>query len=209
MFNVTIIKLRDIIKFIIVSILIYVLIKFMINNVTIKNILNKPISINTSDFVQFSINCESNLIKNISNQENFAEQTEDIEEDFDTLALKSILKIGTSVFASEENDGQDNEIKSTAETEEQASETTNQDDLQETTTDLTTEVVTANPIAENYNKEYNGIKIKNETSFELTDDILNTESLDIDTNNIIIFHTHTCESYTPSENSNYEASRKL
>ena len=32
---------------------------------------------------------------------------------------------------------------------------------------------------------------------------MNTE-LDIDKNNILIFHTHTCESYTPSETYPYE-----
>ena len=70
-------------------------------------------------------------------------------------------------------------------------------------------MVTPNPIKEVYNKEYNGIKIKNETDFELTDDILNCDNLSIDTNNVIIFHTHTCESYTQTEKYQYEESRKF
>ena len=62
---------------------------------------------------------------------------------------------------------------------------------------------------EKYNKEYNGIKIKNETSYELTDEILNPNNLDIRKDNVTIFHTHTCESYTQSENYKYTPSRKL
>ena len=66
-----------------------------------------------------------------------------------------------------------------------------------------TQIVTKNPISESFNNEINGVKIKNETSFDIPDDIMNTE-LDIDKNNILIFHTHTCESYTPSETYPYE-----
>ncbi len=70
-------------------------------------------------------------------------------------------------------------------------------------TDVATEIVTQNPITENCNVELNGVKIKNETSFEINESILNTE-LGINKNNILIFHTHTCESYTPTEQYNYQ-----
>lgn len=69
--------------------------------------------------------------------------------------------------------------------------------------DVATEIVTQNPISENCNVELNGVKIKNETSFEINDSIMNTE-LNINKNNILIFHTHTCESYTPTEQYNYQ-----
>lgn len=72
-----------------------------------------------------------------------------------------------------------------------------------------TEVVTADPLVERYNRDYHGVKIKNETDFELTDDILNPEGLSINKNNIIIFHTHTCESYTQSEAYTYEETRNI
>ena len=66
-----------------------------------------------------------------------------------------------------------------------------------------TEIVTQNPITESYNTEINGVKIKNETEFEINQSIMDN-SLEIDKNNILIFHTHTCESYTPSESNDYE-----
>ena len=70
-------------------------------------------------------------------------------------------------------------------------------------TGVATEIVTQNPISESSNNEINGVKIKNETDFEINQSILDTE-LDINKNNILIFHTHTCESYTPTEQYNYQ-----
>ncbi len=67
---------------------------------------------------------------------------------------------------------------------------------------LKTEVVTPNPIAENANAQYGNVKIKNQTTYNLTEDILNP-NIKIDNKNILIFHTHSCESYTPSEKYQY------
>ena len=66
-----------------------------------------------------------------------------------------------------------------------------------------TEIVTQNLITESYNTEINGVKIKNETSFEINNSILETTQ-NINKENILIFHTHTCESYTPSEKYQYQ-----
>lgn len=63
---------------------------------------------------------------------------------------------------------------------------------------LPTEVVTQNPINLSFNAEYGAVKIKNGTSFELTNEIMEP-NINIDNKNILLFHTHTCESYTSSE----------
>lgn len=70
------------------------------------------------------------------------------------------------------------------------------------TSNLHTEVVTQNPITQNYNAQYGNVKIKNQTTYELTEDILRPD-ITLDNKNIIIFHTHSCESYTASEKYNY------
>ena len=75
--------------------------------------------------------------------------------------------------------------------------------IEEVATNLATEIVTQNPIAESYNVEINGVKIKNETSFEINEGTLNT-GLEINKEKVLIFHTHTCESYTPSEQYPYQ-----
>ena len=63
---------------------------------------------------------------------------------------------------------------------------------------MKTEVITNNPIKETYNTEYGKVKIKNETDYTLTQEML-TPDITIENKNIILFHTHSCESYTSSE----------
>ena len=65
-------------------------------------------------------------------------------------------------------------------------------------TDVKTEVVTNNPIAESFNVQYGNVKIKNQTSYTLTEDMLKPD-ITIDNKNILMFHTHSCESYTASD----------
>ena len=65
-----------------------------------------------------------------------------------------------------------------------------------------TKVVTPNPISENANVQYEKVKIKNQTTYNLTEDILNP-NISIDNKNVLIFHTHSCESYTSSEKYSY------
>ena len=74
---------------------------------------------------------------------------------------------------------------------------------------LSTEVVSENNISESYNTLYGSVKIKNETSFELTEEILTPNVEYTNINDIVIFHTHTCESYTATAENSYVASRKL
>lgn len=214
MFNVTVIRLKDVAKILLIVIAIYILSKFILKNLSLKECLNKSININDSSFIKLGIDTESNIIKNISKTNLDDEKTEEIENNFKTDSLKSMLKMGLNLFNTEEAErsiGQEIEEK----TEENNIDTnTNSEEqkmaqVQEITTDTTTQVVTQNPITERYNKEYNGIKIRNETSYELTDDILNPDNLEIDKKDILIFHTHTCESYTQTENYQYEPSRKL
>ena len=63
---------------------------------------------------------------------------------------------------------------------------------------MKTEVITNNPIKETYNTEYGKVKIKNETDYELTQEML-TPDITIENKNIVLFHTHSCESYTSSD----------
>ena len=191
MFNVTVIRLKDIAKILLIVIAIYILSKFILKNLSLKECLNKSININDSSFIKLGIDTESNIIKNISKTNLDDEKTEEIENNFKTDSLKSMLKMGLNLFNTEEAErsiGQEIEEK----TEENNIDTnTNSEEqkmaqVQEITTDTTTQVVTQNPITERYNKEYNGIKIRNETSYELTDDMLNPDNLEIDKKDILI-----------------------
>lgn len=88
----------------------------------------------------------------------------------------------------------------------------NENDLEDTKnlenveTKLPTTVIMENNKKDTHTDTYKNIKIKNESKYQLTEELLtpnfNLENL----NDIIIYHTHTCESYTPTQENNYEAS---
>lgn len=69
---------------------------------------------------------------------------------------------------------------------------------------IETQIIEENNIKATYTNEYSGIKIKNSSKYNLTEEIL-TPNIDLDNNsNIVIYHTHTCESYTPSQMFDYQ-----
>ena len=68
--------------------------------------------------------------------------------------------------------------------------------------------VTTTPISERNIQEistniYGTVKIKNQSKYELTEETLRPDVEIENLRNVLIYHTHTCESYTPSEEYNY------
>lgn len=53
--------------------------------------------------------------------------------------------------------------------------------------------------------EYQGVLINNSTKYTLTNEML-TPDVVVNKNKVVIYHTHTCESYTPTEKYTYAAS---
>ena len=68
--------------------------------------------------------------------------------------------------------------------------------------ELATQIITNNPLKENFNSQYQNIKIKNETEYQLTEEMLKPD-VTTENRNIILYHTHTCESYTSSDSYPY------
>ena len=61
-------------------------------------------------------------------------------------------------------------------------------------------------IKDAYNNQYKSVKIKNLTSIKLTEGILKPDYNVKNKKDIIIYHTHTCESYTQTEKCKYKPS---
>lgn len=203
MFNVTIINAkRSITKIVIIIsiIIILVMVTQMINKFKTSEILQ----MNISDEL---ISCLNNEIPAIANTNYKSNNTikEDNEEDEETFAGK-ILNIELARVSQMEQvlgeQSKDDNTQIEVDNTEKNTEDKNED-IQPVSTEVGTQVVTQNPIKENCNVEINGVKIKNETSFEINNSVLDT-TLDINKENILIFHTHTCESYTPTEQYNYQ-----
>ena len=70
---------------------------------------------------------------------------------------------------------------------------------------VTTEIVKTH-VPESYTDVLGSVNIKNGTNIELTDDMILQEVAFRNPKKIFIYHTHTCESYTPSEAFPYEMS---
>ena len=202
MFNVTIINAKkSLMRIAIVVSIIIVL--FIMTQIINKFKTSKILQINISEELVKCLNSEIPAIAttNYKSSNMIKEDGEEDEETFEgrilNIELAKVSQIEPKVI---EQPKDENQI---AKDNSENSDENLKEELQPVSTDVGTEVVTQNPIAESYNVECNGVKIKNETSFEINNSILDT-NLDINKENILIFHTHTCESYTPTEQYNYE-----
>ena len=198
MFNVTVLKIGDIIKYLVgISIIVMLMVftaRYFSSTKENKNTKNfKILQANSLTKcmeqeipAMASINGENDTQeKNETSQNNYLEQFLQTE----ISSIKGIQEAEENVEGEEEKENQ-NEITQNAET---------KNDVQlAQSTNAQTEVVTPNPISENYNVQYGNVKIKNQTTYNLTEDILKPD-IKIDNKNIVIFHTHSCESYTSSE----------
>ena len=206
MFNVTIINAKkSIIRIAIIIGIIIVL--FSLTKMINKFKTNEILRINISEELVRCLNSEIPAIAStnyISNNK-IKEDKEEYEETFAGKILNiELARVSQIEQFPIEQAKDENQIEETNDNNEQNAENKNEEtQVAAVSTDIETQVVTQNPIKENSNVEINGVKIKNETDFEINDSIINTE-LDINKENITIFHTHTCESYTPTEQYNYQ-----
>ena len=194
MFNVTVLRLKDIVKYII-CIFVFILLIFSISNyfsgtkentqeVTqqIENVTNEISNHSLLSCLDATLPVVASINHNEENEKQKLSEND---------ILKSMLETQISSI---------DEIQNMAEVSEGETENTTEEEqgVELATTGETTEVITNNPITESYNTQYGNVKIKNQTDYELTQEML-TPDITIDNKNIIIFHTHSCESYTSSE----------
>jgi stage II sporulation protein P len=203
MFNVTVLKMKDIIKYLVgiiitISLVIYATRYFSSIKNKIKEENKKQSKIEIFQIGSLT-SCLDKTIPTMSNvnEENNNKENKNYLEQFLKTEISSMNGI--------------EKLEETSKTEDTKTENIDNEDKQETTEQVTvvsntenvkTEVVTQNPITESYNAEYGKVKIKNQTKYSLTEEILKPD-IKIDNKNILIFHTHSCESYTPSEKYQY------
>ena len=198
MFNVTVLKMKDIRKyfigittFIIVILVSKYIPKISIENKIKTNLLSEKSMIECLEQttpVMSSINEEYKIME---------EENEEITKDD---LLQSVLKTQISSIHRMETIEQKEILSIDEKQNEEKIENKEQteDIIEKVEVGLTTQVITSNPLKESYNTQYGNVKIKNETEYELTNNILNPD-ITIENKNILLFHTHSCESYTSSE----------
>lgn len=208
MFNVTVLKMKDIIKYL-VGIMITIL--FVIYTTryfsSTKNKTNEEENKKANmEIFQFG-SLTSCLDKTIPAMSSVNEEYNKIEQENEKIESKNYLEefLKTEISSikgieklEEDNDNTEN-TNENIEKNEQENKTETKEEITLASTEATkTEIVTQNPITESYNVQYGNVKIKNQTTYTLTQDMLKPD-ITIDNKNILIFHTHSCESYTPSE----------
>ena len=194
MFNITVLKMKDIRKYVVgmlaTVIGIIAVSKYFPQDIKEKKIVEKLVPESSM------IECLNQTVPTMSSvneeYEKIVSEGETITED---KFLQGILKMQISTIKGMENiEEKKKEIQEEVET--------NQDKVEVAKTDLETQVITENPITESYNVQYGNVKIKNETEYELTNEMLQPD-ITIENKNIVLFHTHSCESYTSSEAYSY------
>ena len=189
MFNVTVLRLKDIVKYII-CIFVLILLIFSITNYfssmkkNTKDVTQKIENVTNEISNNSLLSCLDATLPVVASINNDEEKEQENLNENDIL--KSILETQIS------------SIKEVQNAEEVSEEKDNEEDIELAETEVGTEVITNNPIAENYNTQYGNVKIKNQTDYELTQEMM-TPDITIENKNILIFHTHSCESYTSSE----------
>ena len=211
MFNVTVLKMKDILKYLssfALAVMIIILIgkslgKAKENGNSENGIIQKlesKIDILSKNNMMQALDLTIPVISNI-NKEYREIAKEDKEKDEEQNQSKNVLKgmLGVQISAINGMENIEKEKSSTISEEEDNNENLENQTEKIEEAGVETEVITQNPIKDGSNTNIGSVKIKNETSYQLTEDLFNTNDLVIDNKNIVLFHTHSCESYTSSE----------
>lgn len=205
MFNVTVLKMRDIFK-VIIGITFLVVVVLGISKIFHKDTKEnskvvQKIENGIKALSQFSmINCMDQTIPTMSS---INEEYKNIAKEDDKKENKNILQEMlktqiSSVNAIKESEEITNKENNENIQENEKNQTEEKQEIQLAQEGLQTQIITQNPISENSNVTYKNVKIKNQTSYTLTEEMLNPD-ITIENKNIILFHTHSCESYTSSD----------
>ena len=204
MFNVTVLKMKDIVKclvgIIIAVAFITITTRYFSSSKQNKsenndNIITK-ISKSVEGFINSKLtNCLKGTMPVLAVTDSTTEVAEIKQDDNELLKkmLASEINSMEVIKNQEESNTENNEIQ-----ENQTTEESTENNVEVAQTNVKTEVVTNNPLTESYNVQYGAVKIKNQTSYTLTEDMLNPD-IAIENKNVLLFHTHSCESYTASE----------
>lgn len=209
MFNITVLKMKDIKKYLIVTLIV------MIGAIGINKYFSQ---INKGEKVVQKLIGENSMLgcleQSVPTMSTINEEYKKIvseddkeEKNIENKLLQGVLKTQiSSIQGMEEAEKQQEKEKNQKEPEEakKSKEENNSQKVDVARTGLETQIITNNPLKENYNTQYGKVKIKNETDYELTDEILQP-NITIENKNILLFHTHSCESYTSSEAYSYES----
>lgn len=204
MFNVAILKLKDILKYFIGIILILLIIIFVSKSLKENNIiekLGKEFTLISKNNMLFALDKTIPVISNVNEEYKNIAKEDDIDNSQDMLQIMLGTQISSikAMEKIEKSEELEKSKKESIEKQEEEKVNGNGTENQTVANAETTEIITQNPIKDGSNTQIGNVKIKNETDYQITQDMFDTNDLVIDNKNVILFHTHSCESYTSSE----------
>lgn len=194
--NIAVINAKDlfkyILKFFLLIIIIILLVKGLksIINLKQKDVIKETIETTTKQINEYSfINCLDISMSLMSYKKN--------QNNKEILTSKKILAMGAGIFDESIYENTDLIINEEELSIDDAEELINQ--IAELPDDVTTEEVLQNNITPKVTTSYGSVKINNQSDYELTEEILKPDVEIKNKKDILIYHTHTCESYTASK----------
>lgn len=218
MINLAVINLKDIIKFLrklVIIIFLIIILYFILKKSVIKSINNNFSNISHKIFEDTILISEYNNNNKLELKKRAGIkrllETEismfSIEELMEKENLEEINKLSDISLENYENDIitveeiEKNNINETTQEEQSLTKP-----VQNISNHIDGNIIYINNKKDTFTNVYNGVKIKNESSYLLTDEMM-IPNVDLENRkDIIIYHTHTCESYTPTQENNYIAS---
>jgi len=211
MVNLTVINKKDIIKYlvklIIICIILLIITRYFFGKKDEESNM-QIVDLKISSYFE-GINLKECLIETVPGIKEYIKTTnnkeserENYETDIEVIEpLKVAIDMQTKMFKSVVNK-ENIKIAEIEEDEQTDDEQQNAESIEHAQTGLNTEVV-ENNVPDKFTNQYNGVQIKNGTDYNLTEEMLKPD-ITVNNQNVIIFHTHTCESYTSSEGYEYE-----
>lgn len=198
--NIAVIKLKDLIKYVICFILILAIITVVIVSSRKEEFDENQEETSTSFFEKirnssflYCLKAEIPLIAN--SEEIYEKKVENIN------ILNTELAVMYNLEEGEEDDTPIPEGETSDK--EEIKEEVKEEQKEEVKENTDTQVIAENNIKASYTDEKSSVKINNQTGYDIKD-VLDNPNYDIkNKNKVIIYHTHTCESYTTSDTYKY------
>ena len=195
MINLAVIELKDIIKYLIK---ITIIILLAVGLTKFFSSFKTKLNIEKNSF----LSCLDVVIPGMGDI-NKTEQNSKKVDKAEIKPLKMVLETELGLIDTLEKNGEKTEERQ--EEKNENAEESKDEKIEEAKTGLKTEVIETN-VPEKFTTEYNGVKIRNETdNIKLTKEMLKPD-ISLNNKNIIIYHTHTCESYTKTKKYTYKSS---
>ena len=216
--KIKVITLKDVSKYLVKIVIIFVVIAFFTKFFYDRKNVNSFFSFDSAKFVS-TIKNEILLLKKNDINEIYSESrkyfSNTINNELSMFKLVATTNLnGITLGNNQSNNSNDyidadnqimdepdqNNIGNNEESEQDATET---EEIVEAQTGVTTEVLPSN-IPDKATCEIFGVKLRSECDYNLEAEITDLDA-HFNKNDILIFHTHTCESYTPTEQYQYES----